>query len=130
MKNFQEFKIALENDDELFKTMSAAQTDEQLVFAARQAGYEITAEQLVSASAEKSGELDDDALSSVGGGLGVGGGNVGTIIAKLIFGKKKSVKQKKTSGISASTLEFNPARDDSAIQTMQVSGIDDKIENI
>ena len=61
----------MENMEVLVSKLTEAETTDDVIRLCAEAGYEVTEEQLKTLVAEADGELNEDALDDVAGGIGV-----------------------------------------------------------
>ena len=108
-ENVKRFLEEAAQDPALAERLAGAETAEELLALAAEKGYALKEEDLASAlAAPKTGELDDDDLDDVTGGVGLRNlsiGNIGKSISKLLrlFNPKLS------------TLEYNDEEDEDSI---------------
>ena len=89
VKNFLEEAA---KDSDLAEKIAGAETAEELLALAAEKGFALTEEDLASALAQKSGELDDADLDDVTGGVGMGPLTIGNI-GRAILGTGRVLPQ-------------------------------------
>ncbi len=114
VKNFLEEAA---KDSDLAEKIAGAETAEELLALAAEKGFALTEEDLASALAQKSGELDDADLDDVTGGVGMGNLTIGNI-GRAILGTGKRLTESDPTAVTTPYTGKNPG----AAQTTEYRG--------